>query len=1128
MNSVARWSAVCVVLGAAVALGSHAVPPEVLTQSQLDGGPIAPGAIAVGNAVWLKASSSSQTCDSATYYWLDLELRQVGVPFTGTPNYDGGVLAGKASCALTPYPGATITGLPSGQYRWQARERTASASTWVPFGDGGIAFVIANGAYAMPSPSPVAFGNVRSGTTSQPVAMDITNLGNVALSVTTAPTISAPFSIQSGPTVPYTVAPNQKVTYQLVVAPPTGPVNGTFSLASNDPQSPTVVALSANGTVPQISLPTSSYGFGQVGINSTPAQVNVAVTNQGQAPLTISSGTVAAPFAVTSLPVIVPSGQTLSVPVTYAPTVEGPNSATLTLNCDDPATPQVQVSLTGTGIAPKLSVTPTTLSFPDTTVGASSAPQTVTLSNPGSGPLTLKAHTITGPFTTQGLMPSQIAQGAQRTFSVQFVPTAPGAITGSVSLPSNDAASPATVSLSGTARAPSLAATPTSHNFGNTDLATQPTVQVTLTNNGDARLDISSFSITGANAGDFSLVGPPGTPTAIAASGGTLSLTVRFAPKDHGARAATLVVASNNYPAGPFTIALSGTGQGSRMVVSPNSLSFGSVNVTSPPATQTFTVQNTGELDLTVTGVTFSGLSGGDYTTPTTFPLTLTPNAPAATITVSFAPTGPGPRSAKATPTSNDVLPSNIDVALLGTGVSPSVQQTPTVLNFGDVRAGTSLARSVTVTNLGNGPLTLSGATITGADAARFTLGSVSFPLLLQPGSGATLPITFGPQALGVVSATLTVASDDPRAPTSTSTLLGNGTSPTMHLSASKLDFGAQLVGRASAPRALDVANAGSGPLHLTGATVSGTGATSYSVVGATTLTVAPGETGRLEVSFNPPTIGESNARLVVTSDDLTTPTAQIDLVGLGVSNVFAASPTTLDFGAFKIGLASPSRSVTLSNLSGDNLTLLNGRLSGAQASDFSFIVDTKSGTIAPGGTATATVSFKPAVAGASNAKLSFVTTDTTVPPVEVQLTGQGISQVLDVQPLTIDFGAVAAGESGSPQTVTVTNRAGSTLTFAAPSSSNPAFVVDATGFGPLAAGAQGQLMVTFAPTEVGPVEGQLALTLQGQSTPELQILLTGAGSNGPPSKPCGCSSAGAPVLALAGLVAAALRRRRR
>ena len=102
-------------------------------------------------------------------------------------------------------------------------------------------------------------------------------------------------------------------------------------------------------------------------------------------------------------------------------------------------------------------------------------------------------------------------------------------------------------------------------------------------------------------------------------------------------------------------------------------------------------------------------------------------------------------------------------------------------LHFNDVRgdAAAGVPHSVTITNTGTGDLALpnDAFTITGAGATRFSLTNVgTLPRKLAPGQSATFNVLFTASAKGIVSATLTIKTNDAANPTRTISLRGLGT----------------------------------------------------------------------------------------------------------------------------------------------------------------------------------------------------------------------------------------------------------------------------------------------------------------------------------------------------------------
>lgn len=100
---------------------------------------------------------------------------------------------------------------------------------------------------------------------------------------------------------------------------------------------------------------------------------------------------------------------------------------------------------------PALNFNPLALQFGSQAVGTSSQPQNVSLSNTGTGALSISAITITGDFSQTNNCGNSIAAGGSCTVTVTFTPTASGTRTGSLTIQDNASGSPQSIPLSGTA-----------------------------------------------------------------------------------------------------------------------------------------------------------------------------------------------------------------------------------------------------------------------------------------------------------------------------------------------------------------------------------------------------------------------------------------------------------------------------------------------------------------------------------------------------------------------------------------------------------------------------------------------------------------------------------------------------
>jgi hypothetical protein len=106
---------------------------------------------------------------------------------------------------------------------------------------------------------------------------------------------------------------------------------------------------------------------------------------------------------------------------------------------------------------PAVTLSPTSLTFAQQTVGTTTAAQAVTLTNSGQVALTLTSIAASGDFAQTNNCGTSVAPGANCTIAVTFTPTVAGSRTGTLTVTDNAGGSPQTVALSGTAAAVSLA-----------------------------------------------------------------------------------------------------------------------------------------------------------------------------------------------------------------------------------------------------------------------------------------------------------------------------------------------------------------------------------------------------------------------------------------------------------------------------------------------------------------------------------------------------------------------------------------------------------------------------------------------------------------------------------------------
>ena len=401
----------------------------------------------------------------------------------------------------------------------------------------------------------------------------------------------------------------------------------------------------------------------------------------------------------------------------------GRRSASLVVTDNAPDTPQ-SVALSGTGVAPAVSLTPTSIGFGSQLVGSTSAAQTTVVRNTGTSTLTFAAS---GAISIGGSEAADYAQtndcgatlavNATCTISVRFTPSAAGARAGTLSVSDDAAGSPQQAALSGTGTtpAPGISLTPATLSFGTRLVGSASAAQTsTLKNTGSGTLSIAGIATTGANAGDFAE--SDDCPASLAANA-TCTISVVFTPGAAGSRTASVTV-TDDAAGSPHAVTLSGTGAtpAPALTATPASIDFGAQAVGAASAAKATVLKNTGTAPLAIASIAATG----DYAQTNDCAATLAVDA-TCTVPVAFTPTATGARTGNVVVT-DDAADSPQNVALTGSGAAPAVALSPSSLSFGSTNVGsTSAAQTVTLRNSGTATLTVGGISLGGADADQFS-----------------------------------------------------------------------------------------------------------------------------------------------------------------------------------------------------------------------------------------------------------------------------------------------------------------------------------------------------------------------------------------------------------------------
>jgi hypothetical protein len=215
--------------------------------------------------------------------------------------------------------------------------------------------------------------------------------------------------------------------------------------------------------------------------------------------------------------------------------------------------------------------------------------------------------------------------------------------------------------------------------------------------------------------------------------------------------------------------------QAPTVTLSPISLGLGDEVVGRSSTSQAVTLSNTGALGLNISSIAVTGTNAADFKQADTCSSGLLPGGECR-ITVTFAPTQLGPRTASVAITDN-AAGSPQTVALSGTGVAsgPNATLSATSLTFATQLVGTpSPAQTVTLGNYGTSVLSITSIGFRGANSGDFAQSSTCGSTV-APGASCTINVTFKPTGINGRTASLSVKDNAAGSPQTTS-LSGVGT----------------------------------------------------------------------------------------------------------------------------------------------------------------------------------------------------------------------------------------------------------------------------------------------------------------------------------------------------------------
>jgi hypothetical protein len=918
------------------------------------------------------------------------------------------------------------------------------------------------------SANALSFGNVTVGQTATS-SVSLKNASAETVQISQISVAGTSFTLTSQNAVPVTVAGGASVSVSVQFSPTAvGSAAGTLTLVNNSTGGNMTVPLSGTGTAasnpPPAQPNVSAIACTNASLTGAGTD-NCTVTLSSAADSSGASVSVASNDSAVTVPatVAVAANATSGTFVATATAVSASQTATITASMGTSSATynlQLDPEQSSGGGTPALSLSASSLSFGDVTVNTEATPQFITVTSSGTAPLTINAATIAGAgfaVSAPGL-PRTLAPGNAVTLQVNFDPTSAGALTGSLTIITNAPASgTAVVTLSGTGDAAagalsalfcnrdSIAGAGTDNCTVSLNAAAPPGgLAVNLTSNNTALTVPATLTVPAGNTSAFFTA----TATAVTATV-TANLT------------ATSGTISKIY-------AIELQAEAPALNLSTNSMNFGDVNLNTP-ATQAVTLTSSGSSPLTISNVTLAGT--GFSMTGATFPVTLNPGQ-AETLQVKFDPTAAGPATGSITIASNATGNGTAVISLAGTGQSTAGVLSSLTCNSGNITG----AGSDTCT------VTLSAAAPAGGEIVTLASSNsaVTVPASATVAAGATTA-GFTATVTAVTSTQTATLTGSAGGTTKVFSIRLNAQTVGLSLSTTSLNFGDVTINTPTT-EPVTLTSSGTTAVTVNAATITGTG---FTMTGATfPVTLNPGQTAVLQVSFDPTTAGSDTGSILITSTATANPTATVTLSGTGDSTAGALSSLSCGTTSYTAA-GTDACTVTLS------AAAPTGGLAVTLASNNTAVTVPASVTVPVGATTAAFTATVAAVTSTQTATLT-ATASGVAKTFNVQLTGG--SPNLTLSSTNVAFGNVTLN-TPTTQTVTLSSTGGVAVTVSTGVLAGTGFTMSGVTFPvTLNPGQTATLDLVFNPTTAGAATGMVTITSNDADSGTETIALSGTG----------------------------------
>lgn len=614
------------------------------------------------------------------------------------------------------------------------------------------------------SPASINFGNKRVGGTFTDNTLTLTAGGdqtNVTIN-STALNVGARFSTSSssGTNGSRNVTTGGNETETITFTPN---AKGAFTdslIINSNANSPTAAdarkAVFISGTGIQAAFSgQTSVPFGNVKKGQS-KQIPYSFNNSGDDTLFITNSSIATgsgTFSIVSgpTPTTIPPGGSSSMTLQFAPSAKQAYTGSLAFTAANGVT-ITAIPLTGSGVAPTLSVPPLT------EIGLSKVglPRngSVVISNDGDDTLHITSIALgttkqEAKFQMSNASPVNLLPSQTRTVNFIYTPTAEGTDLADLIIISDDPSTTTkTVAITGKGGLPKMAQpTIDTIRFGNVRFGSSATNTNDLLINNTGTFDLIITSID-VSPSQFTLVNKPSSVGPKSSS----SATVKFTPSAVGPFVGMAIIKGDDTGNPADTVYLTGTGTDSKVEI-PTSLAFGDLKKNTT-RDSTIWLKNLGTAPVKINKYTLAQTGTGFIVLDSTGHTISAKDS--VKLKVRFTPTAEQNYTGTITVVTDEATGNSHAIALSGRGIDSKLTLGASSIEFGTVDSGKVVQKFVTVTNTGTAPATINTLPITGSTA--FVLDApTTMPHTIAAATTDTIYVSFHPVTDGSISGLLTI-----------------------------------------------------------------------------------------------------------------------------------------------------------------------------------------------------------------------------------------------------------------------------------------------------------------------------------------------------------------------------------